>query len=180
MIKIVAAVLVTCVVMIVVFQFIDPSVESVGGNVTTTLVSNSSSISVKISGEVTRPGTYLLSINSNLGELISTASGVTTNADELAYDTSYLLEDAQEFYIASKYNNNDVCSLEPITKVNINTDDASTLQTISGIGSTIATAIVNYRANNEKFARIEDIKKVNGIGNATFEKIKNYIRIKDA
>ena len=49
---------------------------------------------------------------------------------------------------------------------------------ISGIGSTIATAIVNYRNDNGSFGRIEDIKNVNGIGNATFEKVKNYITIK--
>ena len=49
---------------------------------------------------------------------------------------------------------------------------------INGIGSTIATAIVNYRNDNGSFGRIEDIKNVNGIGNATFEKVKNYITIK--
>ncbi len=181
MVKVFAAVLITTVIMIVIFQFLDPGVtqSAVNGSNTTALVSSAAnSISVSISGEVTRPGTYILETNTTLGDLITLASGVTSNADDLAYDTSYLLEDSLSFYIAPKYNNSDVCSMDPITKVNINSDDEATLQTIGSIGSTIAKAIVTYRTSNGKFGRIEDVKKVNGIGNATFEKIKNYIRLR--
>lgn len=180
MIKVFAAVLVTAVVMIVVFQFIDPNVSSpvVNGVETSLVANNANSISVSISGEVTRSGTYILELNTTLGDLISLASGVTSNADDKAYDTSYLLEDGTSFYIAPKYNNSDVCSMDPIVKVNINEDDEETLQTVSGIGSTVAKAIVSYRTSTGKFGRIEDIKKVNGIGNATFEKVKNYIRLR--
>ena len=183
MIKIFAAVLITCVVVIVVFQFIDPSVESAGGDSPTQLVSDSNissnAISVTIAGEVTRPGTYVLEINTTLTDLISVANGLTTNADELAFDTSYLLEDASSYYIAPKYDHSDVCSMEPIVKTNINKDDEEGLQLIKGIGSTIAKAIVSYRNANGNFGRIEDLKKVNGIGNATFEKIKDYVRLRD-
>lgn len=183
MIKIFAAVLITCVVVIVVFQFVDPNVESAGGNASTTLVSDSNttsnSISVTIAGEVTRPGTYVLETNTTLDDLISVANGLTTNADELAFDTSYLLEDASSYYIAPKYDHSDVCSMEPIVKTNINKDDEEGLQLVKGIGSTIAKAIVSYRTTNGTFARIEDLKKVNGIGNATFEKIKDYVRLRD-
>lgn len=180
MVKVFAAVLITAVIMIVVFQFIDPNVSStvVNGVETTLVANNANSISVSITGEITRSGTYILEVNTTLGDLISVASGVTSNADENAYDTSYLLEDGTSFYIAPKYNNSDVCSMDPIVKVNINADNEETLQTVAGIGSTIAKAIVSYRTSTGKFGRIEDIKKVNGVGNATFEKIKNYIRLR--
>ena len=180
MVKVFAAVLITAVVMIVVFQFIDPNVTTpLANGATTTLVSNSgNTLSVSITGEITRSGTYILEPNTTLGDLIALASGVTSNADEAAYDTSYLLEDGLSFYIAPKYNNSDVCSMDPIAKVNINADDEETLQTVAGIGSTVAKAIVSYRSSNGKYGRIEDVKKVNGIGNATFEKIKNYIRLR--
>ena len=176
MVKIFIAVLVTCVVMIVIFQVIDPAVDT--SNYTSTVVATSSAsgtISVSISGEITRAGTYIMEPNSTLGDLISTASGVTSNADDRAYDTSYLLSDSLSFYIAPKYDNSDVCSLIPIVKVNINSDNEEDLQSVSGIGSSSAKAIVSYREANGRFGRIEDIKNVSGIGNATFEKIKNYI-----
>ena len=180
MVKIFAAVLVTAVVMIVIFQFIDPNVQTPlsGGNASTLVTGATNSISVSISGEVTRPGTYILEPNTTLGDLISVASGVTSNADDVAYDTSYLLEDSMSFYIAPKYNNSDVCSMDPIVKVNINADDEATLKTVSSIGDSIASAIVSYRNANGRYGRIEDIKKVNGIKNATFEKVKNYIRLR--
>ena len=182
MVKLFAAVLVAVVVMIVVFQVIDPKVEKAGGNATTTLVDSanttSGTLSVSISGEVKRAGTYVLEENTTLEELINVAGGLTTNADEYAFDTSYLLEDKQSFYIAPKYDHSDVCSMEPIVKVDINKDDAEGLQTVRGIGSTVASAIVTYRQSNGEYKRIEDLKKVSGIGNATFEKIKDYVRLR--
>ena len=182
MIKLFAAVIVTAVVMIVVFQFVDPKVEKAGGNAPTSLVDDSSTtsgtISVSISGEIKRSGTYVLEDNTTLQELITVAGGLTTNADECAFDTSYLLEDKASFYIAPKYDHSDVCSMEPIVKANINTDTEEGLMTVKGIGSTVAKAIVNYRTTNGQYKRIEDLKKVSGIGNATFEKIKDYVRLR--
>lgn len=182
MIKLFAAVLATVVVMIVVFQVIDPSVEKAGGNASTTLVDDSNktsgTLSVSIDGEIKRSGTYVLEENTTLEELISVAGGLTTNADECAFDTTYLLEDKATFYIAPKYDHSDVCSMEPIVKANINQDDEEGLQVVKGIGSTVAKAIVTYRQTNGEFKRIEDLKKVSGIGNATFEKVKDYVRLR--
>lgn len=182
MVKLFAAVLVTVVVVIVVFQVIDPSVEKAGGNAPTSLVDDSNTLSgtlsVTISGEIKRSGTYVVEDNSTLEQLIEVAGGLTTNADELAFDTTYLLEDKASFYIAPKYDNSDVCSMEPIVKADINKDDEEGLQIVNGIGSTIAKAIVTYRNTNGEYRRIEDLKKVSGIGNATFEKIKDYIRLR--
>ena len=182
MVKIFAAVLVTCVVMVIIFQFVDPKVDNPGGNAATTLVDSSNStsgtMSVSISGEVKRTGTYVLESNTTLDDLIGVAGRLTTNADEYAFDTSYLLEDKMSFYIAPKYDHSDVCSMEPIVKANINKDNEEGLQTVQGIGSTVAKAIVSYRDANGEFKRIEDLKKVSGIGNATFEKIKDYVRLR--
>ena len=179
MVKIFAAVLITCVVVIVVFQFVDPSLETAGGNAPTTLVTSGDSERVTIAGQVTRPGTYVMALNSTIGDLIEVASGITSNADELAYDTSYILEDGATYYIAPKYDNNDVCSMEPIYKVNINKDGSDELQEVSGIGATIAKAIVSYRTSNGSFGCIEELKNVTGIGNATFEKIKDNVRLRN-
>ncbi|MCR5333006.1 MAG: ComEA family DNA-binding protein [Bacilli bacterium] len=180
MAKVFAAVLVVTVVLIVVLQFVDPAVDSRTIEQVTTTALAEGSISVSIDGEVVRTGTYIMEANTTLASLIEVASGVTANADELAYDTSYVLADGLSFYIAPKYDNSDVCSLEPIKKVNINKDNAETLQTVSGIGSSVANKIVSHRSANGEFKRIEDIKDVSGVGNATFEKIKNYLVLRSA
>ena len=58
-------------------------------------------------------------------------------------------------------------------KVNINTADITALQALSGVGPSTAQKIVDYRNANGKFKSIEDIKKVSGIGDKTFEKYLN-------
>ena len=63
-------------------------------------------------------------------------------------------------------------------KVNINTATQTQLETLSGIGPTTANKIISYREEKGKFSKIEDIKEVSGIGEAKFEKIKDFIRVK--
>lgn len=62
-------------------------------------------------------------------------------------------------------------------KVNINTASKTELMTLSGIGEAKANDIINYRNNNGLFKSIEDIKKVNGIKDGTFNKIKDSITV---
>ena len=63
-------------------------------------------------------------------------------------------------------------------KVNINTASQEELDTLPGIGPSIASKIIDYREQNGKFNSIEEIKEVSGIGEAKYEKIKDSITIK--
>ena len=62
-------------------------------------------------------------------------------------------------------------------KVNINTASKKELMTLSGIGEAKANDIINYRNNNGLFKSTEDIKKVNGVKDGTFNKIKDSITV---
>lgn len=62
------------------------------------------------------------------------------------------------------------------TKININTASQEELMTLPGIGEAKAKDIIEYR-NKEPFTTIEDIKKVSGIGDSLFAKIKENITI---
>ena len=56
--------------------------------------------------------------------------------------------------------------------VNINSATQEQLATLDGIGPVKAQAIIDYRKKNGPFKKIDDIKKVDGIGDATFNAIK--------
>jgi competence protein ComEA len=56
--------------------------------------------------------------------------------------------------------------------VNINSATQEQLATLDGIGPVKAQAIIDYRKKNGPFKKIDDIKKVDGIGDATFANIK--------
>ncbi len=60
-------------------------------------------------------------------------------------------------------------------KININQADTSLLETLPGIGPVKAQAIVDYRKTKGGFSSIADITNVSGIGEKTYEKIKEQI-----
>lgn len=62
-------------------------------------------------------------------------------------------------------------------KININTAGYEELQEITGVGPVIAGRIIEYRNENGPFQAIEDIKNVSGIGDITFEKMKDEITV---
>jgi competence protein ComEA len=71
----------------------------------------------------------------------------------------------------------DIIASEVDAKVSINTADIQLLMTIPGIGESKARSIIEYRESNGLFKDIIDIKNVSGIGEALFEKIKDYITV---
>ena len=62
-------------------------------------------------------------------------------------------------------------------KVSINSATKEQLMTLSGVGESKASAIISYREENGGFKELEDIKKVSGIGDALYEKIKDNITL---
>ena len=65
--------------------------------------------------------------------------------------------------------------VQGVGKVNINTADKTALMTLPGIGASKAEDIIQYRKENGSFQKIEDIKKISGIKDAAFNKIKELI-----
>lgn len=66
---------------------------------------------------------------------------------------------------------------ELLGKININTADGKELERLTGIGEKTARAIIAYRAENGAFQQVEDIMDVPGIGEKTFEKMKDDISV---
>lgn len=66
---------------------------------------------------------------------------------------------------------------DKISVVNINTATQTELETLPGIGPSLALKIINFRKENGKFNSIEEIKNVSGIGDSKFESIKKYIKV---
>lgn len=62
-------------------------------------------------------------------------------------------------------------------KININTAGSAELQQLPRVGPKVAQRILDYRDQNGKFSRIEDLMKVRGIGEKTFEGLKDLITV---
>jgi competence protein ComEA len=61
--------------------------------------------------------------------------------------------------------------------VNVNTASAQQLQLLPRIGPSVADRIVEYRKENGKFASVDDLMLVRGIGESTFAQLKSYVTL---
>ena len=72
----------------------------------------------------------------------------------------------------------DTVSAAAVEKVNINTASVKELQKLEGIGRGVAQRIVEYREAHGPFKRGDDLRKVEGVGAATFERNRERIVVK--
>ena len=62
-------------------------------------------------------------------------------------------------------------------KIDLNTATLEELESLPGIGKELGKRILAYRESNGNFSSIEELKKINGIGQKTFEKLKNLVTV---
>ena len=148
-------------------------------------------IIVEIKGEVAKPDVYQLEEGSIIKDLIDMAGGVTEEADlsrinraeELLNHELIIIgniNDETESSVVqnnSTYSSNGNNSDKGNTLININTADLEQLKDITGIGNIKAQSIIDYREANGGFKSLEELKNVDGIGDKTFEKIKEQITL---
>ncbi len=137
---------------------------------------------IDIEGAVLNPGMYEVNEDIRLGEVIELAGGLT-HANKECINLAAKISDEQYINIPKE---GELCQKEKSLSqnkenerdlININTANEQELQTLKGIGQTRASDIINYRESNGEFQKIEDLKNVSGIGDSTYEKIKDQITI---
>lgn len=159
---------------------------------------------VDIKGCVKKPGVYELEEGAIVNDLIKKAGGLTKNGSTENINLSKKLANEMVIVISSKTELKQIekkletaAPIEPNITADLNRDNvvnkteetSSTTQkislnqatkeelmTLSGIGESKAMAILTYRSEHA-FTSIEELKNVNGIGDAIYEKIKDFITI---
>ncbi len=153
-------------------------------------------IEVHVTGAVLRPGVYLFAEGSRVQDAITAAGGLTADADVSGVNLAAKLEDGQQLDVPGGSGGGGAASSgatqsSPAFRVlpgiatetpqtdliNINTASADELETLPGIGPTLAQRIIDYRTQHGPFQRIEDIMDVPGIGPSTFDQIQSLITV---
>ncbi len=141
-------------------------------------------IHVHIAGEVKAPGVYTLPDGAIVQDAIDAAKGPTAQAREDLLNLAAILTDGQRIYIPSLEEvqpsmdtGQRNTEMNAGALVNINTANQYELESLPGIGSVRAKAIIAYRTENGFFLAIEDLIKVDGIGETTFNELQQLITV---
>lgn len=131
---------------------------------------------VYVTGAIQSPGLYKVPSKSTIGDVIKEAGGALPYGDVESINLAENVQSGQHIHIRFNFHGNPE-SLLRNQKVNINTATIKELDSLPGIGPTMAKRIDEYRQSKGAFTSIEDIKHVKGISDGVFKKLRDKITI---
>lgn len=122
-------------------------------------------IFVDVCGAVNQPGVYEMDPDSRVFQAIEAAGGMTEEASGISVNQAQPLSDGQQVYVPTVQEAEEGSFVPAVPEttgtgesmgtedgiVNLNTADAETLKTLSGIGDSKAQAILAYREEHGGF-----------------------------
>ena len=148
-------------------------------------------IMVDVKGQVKLPGVYQSNTGERVIDVIGRAGGLTDQADQTQVNFAEHVQDEMVIYIPAMGEEGVATPGTTVGsvmvsdgagqsqgKININKANEQELQNLPGIGPAKAAAIIEYRNASGPFKVVEDLKSISGIGDKTFEKLKDLIVVK--
>ena len=140
---------------------------------------------VDVSGRVRKPGVYSLDKGSRAIDALNLAGGALPGVSLGDINLAHLLFDGEQIIVgAPRVSYSSSSRSAPKAKaptaaspLSLNSATLAQLDTLPGIGPVMANRIFAYRKLNGPFTLLEDLKKVSGIGDATFAEISKLVRI---
>jgi len=137
---------------------------------------------VHLSGAVKREGVYKIKTGSRRLDVIKAAGGFSSKADLSKVNLAKEVNDGEKIIIPFKKINiliekNETFGGSVGGLIGINSANQNRLQEIPGVGKVTAERIIEYRSSNGGFSSVDDLKKVKGVGEKKFEKIKDFVTL---
>jgi competence protein ComEA len=149
---------------------VDNGVAPLGAPATTP-AAETGEVVVAVAGKVARPGLVRLPAGSRVDDAVRAAGGALPGADVALLNLARKLVDGEQVLVGV-----DPPAGAPAAPtagpaasglVNLNTATAADLDALPGIGPVLAQRIVQWRSEHGRFARVEQLREVTGIGEAT-------------
>jgi competence protein ComEA len=152
----------------------------------------SGGVVVHMAGAVRSPGVYSLAPGARVIDGVRAAGGAAPDADLSSINLARLLTDGERVYVprrgetpppdaggggAPAADGGGAPGAAAGGKVNINTASVGELDGLPGIGPVLAQRIVDYRTQHGPFRSVNDLQKVEGIGQKKFESLKDFVTV---
>ncbi|MGH3904983.1 MAG: helix-hairpin-helix domain-containing protein [Pseudonocardiaceae bacterium] len=139
---------------------------------------------VSVVGKVARPGLVRVPDGSRVADALEAAGGALPGTDLVALNLARRLSDGEQLLVgvapppgqplqSGVVGGPDAAS--PL--VDLNTATLEQLDTLPGVGPVTAQRIVDWRAAHGRFTSVDQLREVDGIGEARFSKLKDLVRV---
>ena len=127
---------------------------------------------VAVSGKVHQPGLVKLAPGARVADALAAAGGPLPDADLSTLNLARKVTDGELIVVGQPSN-----EVGQVGKVNLNTATLAQLDSLPGVGPVLAQRIIDYRAKSGGFRDVTDLRRVDGIGEETFAKLKDLVVI---
>lgn len=136
-------------------------------------------IYVHILGQVVRPGLYALPDGARAVDAVAAAGGFTETADAGGVNLARFVSDGEQIVVPAigETPTGGAPGIGGDGRVNLNTADAAALDTLPGIGPATAQKILAWREQHGRFASVDDLLDVGGIGPAKLDAIRDLVTL---
>ena len=162
-----------------------PTETAIPAFITPTIPAITEELIVDVSGRVRKPGVYSLVKGSRAIDALNLAGGALPGVNLGDINLTHILFDGEQIivgapsvtYSSGSRNAPKAKAPTAASPLSLNSATLAQLDTLPGIGPVMANRIFAYRKLNGPFTLIDDLKKVSGIGDATFAEISKLVRI---
>jgi competence protein ComEA len=162
-----------------------PTETAIPAIITPTIPAIAEELIVDVSGRVRKPGVYSLVKGSRAIDALNLAGGALPGVNLSDINLAHILFDGEQIIVgAPRVAYSSGSRSAPKAKaptaaspLSLNSATLAQLDTLPGIGPVMANRIFAYRKLNGPFTLLDDLKKVSGIGDATFAEISKLVRI---
>jgi competence protein ComEA len=109
-------------------------------------------------------------------DVVFAAGGFLANSDQASVNLARAVTDGEQVLVFEKGNNPNTTAVNGASQLmSLSRASAAELESLPGIGPTIAGRIIDWREANGGFKAVKDLLKVSGVGQKLFDGLKGEV-----